>query len=63
LHQEFGGELNVGVLVKLNLTTQKMGPVLLCSSEVTLGWEKLVDYYSLRFQIEFNFRAAKQHFG
>jgi putative transposase len=28
-----------------------------------LGWEKLVDYYSLRFQIEFNFRDAKQHFG
>ena len=25
--------------------------------------EKLVDYYSLRFQIEFNFRDAKQHFG
>jgi len=28
-----------------------------------LRWEKLVDYYSLRFQIEFNFRDAKQHFG
>ncbi len=28
-----------------------------------LGWEKLIDYYSLRFQIEFNFRDAKQHFG
>ncbi len=25
--------------------------------------EKLIDYYSLRFQIEFNFREAKQHFG
>ena len=23
----------------------------------------MVDSYSLRFQIEFNFRAAKQHFG
>jgi putative transposase len=28
-----------------------------------LRWEKLADYYSLRFQIEFNFRDAKQHFG
>lgn len=28
-----------------------------------LGWEKLIDYYSWRFQIEFNFRDAKQHFG
>ncbi len=33
------------------------------SSDVELSWEKLVDYYSLRFQIEFNFRDAKQHFG
>ena len=33
------------------------------SSDAELGWEKLVDYYSLRFQLEFNFRAAKQHFG
>ena len=24
---------------------------------------KLVDYYALRFQIEFTFRDAKQHFG
>jgi putative transposase len=30
---------------------------------VELGWEKVVDYYSLRFQIEFNFREAKQNFG
>ena len=28
-----------------------------------MSWEKLLDYYSLRFQIEFNFRDAKQHFG
>jgi len=28
-----------------------------------LSWEKIVEYYSLRFQIEFNFRDAKQHFG
>ena len=33
------------------------------SSDVELGWEKLIEYYSLRFQIEFNFRDAKQHFG
>ena len=33
------------------------------SSDLELGWEKLIDYYSLRFQIEFNFRDAKQHFG
>jgi hypothetical protein len=29
----------------------------------TLSAEKLVDYYRLRFQIEFNFRDAKQFWG
>ncbi len=33
------------------------------SSDVELEWGKLLDYYALRFQIEFNFRDAKQHFG
>ena len=45
------------------MKTQKVGHVILFSSDAQLGWEKLVDYYSLRFQIEFNFREAKQHFG
>ena len=63
LHQEFGGELNVVIVVKLNLTKRQAGYVLLFSSDAALGWEKLVEYYRLRFQIEFNFRAAKQHFG
>ena len=63
LHKEFGCELNVALIVKLNLTTQKRGHALLFSSDVTMGWERLLDYYSLRFQIEFNFRDAKQHFG
>jgi hypothetical protein len=30
---------------------------------LNLSWEKIVEYYRLRFQIEFNFRDAKQHFG
>lgn len=63
LHKEFGCELNVVIIVKLNLKTKKMGHAILFSSDVELDWEKLVDYYSLRFQIEFNFRDAKQHFG
>ncbi len=63
LHKEFGGELNVVIIVKINLKTKKMGHAILFSSDVDLNWEKVVDYYSLRFQIEFNFREAKQHFG
>jgi putative transposase len=63
LHREFGREINVVIIVKINLKTQKAGHVILFSSDVEMSWEKMVDYYSLRFQIEFNFRDAKQHFG
>ena len=63
LHKEFGRELNVVIIVKINVKTQKVGHAILFSSDIELGWEKLIDYYSLRFQIEFNFRDAKQHFG
>jgi len=63
LHRQFGGELNVVIIKKINLKTKKVGHAILFSSDVELGWEKLVESYSLRFQIEFNFRDAKQHFG
>ena len=63
LHKEFGRELNVVIIVKINVKTQKVGHAILFCSDIELGWEKLIDYYSLRFQIEFNFRDAKQHFG
>jgi putative transposase len=62
-HKEFAKEINVVIIVKINLKTKKMGHAILFSSDVELNSEKLVDYYSLRFQIEFNFRDAKQHFG
>ncbi|MDQ7083857.1 MAG: transposase [Sulfurovum sp.] len=35
----------------------------LFSTDVTLDYEKVIDYYSLRFQIEFVFRDAKQYWG
>jgi putative transposase len=63
LHPEFGQALNAVIIVRTNVKTHKVGHVILFSSDTELGWEKLVDYYSLRFQIEFNFRDAKQHFG
>jgi len=37
--------------------------VLLFSSDLALGFDKLLDYYCLRFQLEFNFRDAKQYWG
>jgi putative transposase len=63
LHKEVAQALNVVVLVKTNLKTQARAHVLLFSSDVGLAWDKLVEYYSLRFQIEFTFRDAKQHWG
>ena len=63
LHEDFPVPLNVVIIVKKNLTTQACGHVILFSSDLELSCEKLVDYYSLRFQIEFNFRDAKQFWG
>ena len=63
LHKEFPQPLNVVVLVKTNLRTGAQAHVLLFSSDLTLACDKLVEYYSLRFQIEFTFRDAKQYWG
>ena len=63
LHKEFTQPLNVVVIVKTNLQTQARAHVLLFSSDVDLAYNRLVDHYGLRFQIEFTFRDAKQHWG
>jgi putative transposase len=63
LHTDFPVPLNVVIIVKKNLTTQAWAHVILFSSDLELSCEQLVDYYSLRFQIEFNFRDAKQFWG
>ncbi len=55
--------MNVVMIEKVNLKSEKVGHAILFSSDVELSSEKLIEYYSLRFQIEFNFRDAKQHFG
>jgi putative transposase len=63
LHKEFTQPLNVVIMVKTNLRTQAQAHVILFSSDLTLAYAPLVDYYGLRFQIEFNFRDAKQYWG
>jgi putative transposase len=55
--------LNVVIIVKTNLRTQARAHVILFSSDLDLAYAPLVDYYGLRFQIEFNFRDAKQYWG
>ena len=62
-HKKFADELNVVCILKTNLTTKQQAHVLLFSSDLTLDAEKMIEYYSLRFQIEFNFRDAKQYWG
>ena len=63
LHKEFTHPLNVVIIAKTNLRTQACAHVVLFSSDLDLAYAPLVDYYGLRFQIEFNFRDAKQYWG
>lgn len=63
LHADFPTPLNVVILFKTNLRTQTWAHVILFSSDLNLAAEQLVEYYRLRFQIEFNFRDAKQVWG
>jgi hypothetical protein len=62
-HKKFADLLNIVVMVKTNLKTNKTAHVVLFSSDLNLGYEQLIDYDRLRFQIEFNFRDAKQYWG
>jgi DDE superfamily endonuclease len=63
LHKEFPQPLNVVIIAKTNLRTQARAHVVLFSSDLDLAYAPLIDYYGLRFQIEFNFRDAKQYWG
>jgi hypothetical protein len=62
-HKKFSELLNVVIIVKMNLKTGKTAKILLFSDDLTLTSDLIINYYSLRFQIEFNFRDAKQHWG
>ncbi len=62
-HKLIPDKLNIVIIVKTNLNTQKVARVVLFSSDLDLAFDKLIDYYRLRFQIEFNFRDAKQYWG
>lgn len=62
-HKEFSQPLNVVIIVKTHQQTQAWAHVVLFSSDLTLAAAQVIDYYRLRFQIEFNFRDAKQYWG
>jgi hypothetical protein len=63
LNKGFAFSINVVVILKTNLSTHKQAHIILFSTDLKLPHEKLFDYYTLRFQIEFNFRDAKQYWG
>lgn len=63
LHRRFAQSLNVVVITKVNIKTGAFANVILFSNDLNLAYGKLIDYYRLRFQIEFNFRDAKQYWG
>lgn len=63
LHRQFAEKLNVVIITRTNLKTGAFANVILFSNDLKLSHQKIIDFYSLRFQIEFNFRDAKQHWG
>ena len=62
-NKEFAFALNVVGILKTNLLTNAQAHVVLFCTDLELDYEKIIKYYSLRFQIEFNFRDAKQYWG
>jgi DDE superfamily endonuclease len=61
--KSFPDPLNIVVLVATHLASGRQAHVILFCSDLTLPAEQLTHYYRLRFQIEFNFREAKQCWG
>jgi hypothetical protein len=62
-HKDFPDLLNVVFVCKTNLKTGAHSHVVLFSSDLDLAFDQIMDFYTLRFQIEFNFRDAKQYWG
>jgi hypothetical protein len=62
-NESFPDLLNIVILASTDLRTGRQGHVILFSTDLTLPADKLTHYYRLRFQIEFNFREAKQFWG
>jgi hypothetical protein len=63
LHKLFAQTLNIVIIVKTNTQTGAWAHAILFSSELAQSYEQIVEYYTLRFQIEFVFRDAKQYWG
>jgi putative transposase len=62
-NKEFAFVLNVIILLKTNLQTGAQAHIILFSTDLEVAYDQIIKFYSLRFQIEFNFRDAKQYWG
>lgn len=56
-------QITVVVLMATHKETGKKSRRILFSNDLLISPDLIIEYYSLRFQIEFNFRDAKQYFG
>jgi len=63
LNKSIKGDINVVIITETNTHNNKSNRTILFSTDLKQEYHKIIDYYSLRFQIEFNFRDAKQFFG
>ena len=61
LSKSFDDKLNVVIVQKI--IEEKIAHVIFFSTDLELPYQKIIDYYSSRFQIEFNFRDAKEFWG
>lgn len=62
-NKEFAFALNIVLILKTHLETGSQAHAILFSTDLELAYDKIIKFYSLRFQIEFNFRDAKQYWG
>lgn len=62
-NKEFVFAVNVVIILKTNLDTGSSAHVILFSTDLDLAYDRMIKLYSLRFQLEFNFRDAKQYWG
>lgn len=63
IHKRIYGAINIVILYSTNTINNKTTHTILFSTDLDQEYQKIIDYYSLRFQIEFNFRDSKQFFG
>ena len=55
--------LNIVIKKTLRLSDKKTNTSIYFSSDLNLKYDEILNFYHLRFQIEFDFRDAKQAFG